>query len=149
VLDRFWAFPNGFHLRILAPLRCRVDRVRVLVANRPRLMREAVRTALSRHTDMEIVGELEDELEILPAIERTQAHYLIIAQEEFGRRPAICDIVFEKYPHIKILAVAPGSDDSVFYWVFREIRLSRIETSEDGVINALRGNSEKQILSGD
>lgn len=126
-----------------------MDRVRVLVANRPRLMREAVRTALSRHADMEIVGELEDEFEILPAIERTQAHCLIIAQEEFGRRPAICDIVFEKYPHIKILAVAPGSDDSVFYWVFMEIRLSRIETSEDGVINALRGNPEKQSISGD
>ena len=126
-----------------------MDKVRVLVANRPRLMREAVRTALSRHADMEIVAELEDELEILPAIARTQAHCLVIAQEEFGRRPAICDAVFEKYPHIKILAVAPGSDDSVFYWVFMEIRLSRIETSEDGVINALRGNLEKQSLSGD
>jgi DNA-binding NarL/FixJ family response regulator len=126
-----------------------VDKVRVLVANRPRLMREAVRTALSRHADMEIVGELEDELEILPALERTQARCLIIAQDEFGRRPSICDAVFDKYPHIKILAVAPGSDDSVFYWVFMEIRLSRIETSEDGVINALRGNLEKQGLSGD
>jgi DNA-binding NarL/FixJ family response regulator len=112
-------------------------------------MREAVRTALSRHTDMEIVGELEDELEILPAIEQTHAHCLIVAQEEIDRRPAICDIVFEKYPHMKILAVAPGSDDSVFYWMYSEIRLSRIETSEDGVINALRGNAEKQSLSGD
>jgi hypothetical protein len=98
---------------------------------------------------MEVVGELEDELDILPAIERTQAHCLIIAQEEFGRRPGICDTVFDKYPHIKILAVAPGSDDSVFYWMFMEIRLSRIETSEDGVINALRGKLEKQSLSGD
>jgi len=126
-----------------------VDKVRVLVANRPRLMREAVRTALSRHADMEVVGEIEDELEILTALERTQAHCLIIAQEELGRRPAICDFVFDRYPHVKILAVAPGSDDSVFYWVFMEIRLSRIETSEEGVINALRGNLEKQGLSGD
>ena len=109
-------------------------------------MREAVRTALSRHADMEIVGELEDELEILPAIERTQAHCVVIAQEELGRRPAICDSVFDKHPHMKILAVAPGSEDSVFYWVFREIRLSRIETSEEGVIHALRGKLEKQSL---
>lgn len=126
-----------------------MDKVRVLVANRPRLMREVVRTALSRHTDMEVVGELEDELEILPTIERTQAQCLIIAQEEFGRRPAICDAVFDKYPRMKILAVDPGSDDSVFYWVFMEIRLSRIETSVDGVINALRGNLENQSLSRD
>lgn len=112
-------------------------------------MREVVRTALCRHPDMEIVGEIEDELEILPAIERTQAHCLIIAQEEFGRRPAICDLVFDKQPQMKILAVAPGSGDSVLYWVFMEIRFSRIETSEQGVINALRGNLEKQSLSRD
>ena len=149
MLDPFWAFPNLFRLPILARLRWCVDKVRVLVANRPRLMREAVRTALSRHADMEVVGEIEDELEILTALERTQAHCLIIAQEELGRRPAICDFVFDRYPHVKILAVAPGSDDSVFYWVFMEIRLSRIETSEEGVINALRGNLEKQGLSGD
>jgi hypothetical protein len=98
---------------------------------------------------MEIAGEIEDELEILPAIERTRAHCLIVSQEEFGRRPAICDNVFDKYPHIKILAVAPGSDDSVFYWVFMEIRSSRIETSEEGVISALRGDLQKQSLSRD
>jgi hypothetical protein len=112
-------------------------------------MREAVRTALSRHADMEIVDEIEDEIEIVQALERTHAECLIIAQEEFGRRPAICDCVFDKFPHMKILAVAPGSDDSVLYWVFMEIRLSRIETSEEGVINALRGHVEKHSLSGD
>jgi DNA-binding NarL/FixJ family response regulator len=124
-----------------------MDKVRVLIANRPPLMREVVRTALSRHADIEVVDEIEDELEILPALERSQADCLIIAQEEFGK-PPICDFVFDKYPHMKILAVAPGSGDSVFYWVFMEIRLSRIETSEEGVINALRGNFEKQNLSG-
>jgi len=123
-----------------------VDKVRILIANRPRMMREAVRTALSRHDDLEIVGELEDEQGILSAIDRTKAHCLVVAQEEFGKRPAICDIVFEKYPHMKILAVAEGSDDSAFYWMFMEIRLSRIETSEEGVIRALRGNLEKQSL---
>jgi DNA-binding NarL/FixJ family response regulator len=125
-----------------------VEKVRVLVANQPRLMREVVRAALSRHADIEVVGEIEDELEILPAIERTQADCLIVAQEEFGKRPVVCDYAFDKYPHLKILAVAPGSDDSVFYWVFMEIRSSRIETSDEGVINALRGNLEKQNLPG-
>ena len=123
-----------------------MDKVRILIANQPRMMREAVRTALSRHDDLEIVGEIEDEREILSAIDRSKAHCLVVAQEEFGKRPPICDIVFEKYPHMKILAVAEGSDDSAFYWMFMEIRLNRIETSEEGVIKALRGNLEKQSL---
>jgi DNA-binding NarL/FixJ family response regulator len=126
-----------------------VDKVRVLIANRPRLMREVVRTALSRHADIEILGEIEDEHEILPALERTRAQCLIIAQEDAGRRPAICDEIFAKYPRMKILAVSPGGDDSVLYWLFMEIRLSRIETSEDEIINVLRGNLEDQRLSKD
>jgi len=117
-----------------------MEKIRILVANQPRLMREIVRHALSRHPDMEVVGEIESETEILLALERTHPHCLIIAQEEFGIRPAICDEVFDKYPRMKILAVAPGRDDSVFYWTSMEIHLSRIETSEEGVLNALRGN---------
>jgi hypothetical protein len=105
-------------------------------------MREVVRTALSRHSDVEIAGEVQDELEILAAIEQTQANCLVIAQEEFGR-PPICDFVFDKYPHMKILAVAPGSDDSVFYWMFTEIRSTRIETSDEAIISVLRGSVAK------
>jgi DNA-binding NarL/FixJ family response regulator len=106
-------------------------------------MREILRTALSRHADVEVVGEVEDELEILATLERTHADCLVIAQEEFGR-PPICDFVLDKYPRMKILAVSPGSDDSVFYWMFMEIRSTRLETSSEGVINALRGNLERQ-----
>ena len=119
-----------------------MEKIRILVANQPRLMREIVRHALSRHPDMEVVGEIESEIEILPALAQTRPHCLIIAQDEFGVRPAICDEVFDKYPRMKILAVAPGRDDSVFYWASMEIHLSRIETSEEGVLNALRGNLE-------
>jgi chemotaxis response regulator CheB len=126
---------------------CRMNKIRILVANRPRLMRDIVRTALSRHADLEIVGEVEDELEILPALARTRPHCLIIGQEEYGIRPAICDAVFDKYPHMKILAVAPGRDDSAFYWTSMEIHLSRVETSEEGVLSALRGNSNDGNLA--
>jgi DNA-binding NarL/FixJ family response regulator len=125
-----------------------MEKIRILVANQPRLMRDIVCTALSRHADMDIVGEIEDELEILPALERTQPHCLIIGQEKYGVRPAICDAVFGKYPHVKILAVAPGRDDSSFYWTSMDIHLSRIETSEEGVLNALRGKLERQDFRG-
>lgn len=102
-------------------------------------MRELVRAALSEHPNIEVVGEIQDEPEILAAIDQTHADCLIIAQDEPDKRPAICDFVLEKYPHLKILAVAAGKGDSAFYWVSREIRSSPIETSEEGVLNALAG----------
>lgn len=118
-----------------------VERIRVLVANRPRIMRSLVRAALSDHPDIEVVGEVQDEPEILPAIDQTHADYLIIAQDRAGTRPTICDFVLEKYPHMKVLALARGREESAFYWISREIRSSQVETSEDGVLNALLGNS--------
>jgi DNA-binding NarL/FixJ family response regulator len=118
-----------------------VEKVRVLVANRPRLMRELVKAAISEQPDIEIVGEIQDEPEILGAIEKTRPDFLIIAQEEPGRRPAICDSVLEKYPLLKILAVAPGRNSSVCYWTGPGIGSRRVETSEEGVLNALRGKA--------
>lgn len=126
-----------------------MDKVRVLIANRPRLMREVVRTALARHTEIDIAGEVEDELEVLPALEETKIQCLIVTQEEPDSRPAICDEVFEKHPRMTILAISPGGGHSVFYWMFREVRLSPIETSEEGVVRALCGDLVRQSLSSD
>ena len=108
-------------------------------------MRELVRAAISEHPDIEVVGEIQDEPEILAAIDQTHADCLIIAQDEPGKRPAICDFVLEKHPHMKILAVAAGKGDSAFYWVSTEIRSSPIETSEEGVLNALAGKALRRF----
>lgn len=105
------------------------------------MMRELVRAALSDHAGIEVVGEVQDEPEILPAIDQTHADYLIIAQDKAGSRPTICDFVLEKYPHMKVLALARGREESACYWVAKEIRSSRVETSEDGVLDALLGKS--------
>jgi len=42
---------------------------------------------------------------------------------------------------MKILAVGAESG-SIFYWAFVDIRSRSVETSEDGMLNALRGKSE-------
>ena len=105
------------------------------------MMRELVRAALCDHPGIEVVGEVQDEPEILPAIDQTHADYLIIAQDKAGSRPTICDFVLEKYPHMKVLALARGREESACYWVSKEIRSSRVETSEDGVLDTLLGKS--------
>jgi phosphopantetheine adenylyltransferase len=97
-----------------------------------------VRTIVSGQEDFEVVGEIRDEAGILSGIEETDADCLIVAQEKFGRRPAICESVLRKSPHLRILAVASGSEESTLYWASTAIRSSRIETSEEGVLKALR-----------
>ena len=53
--------------------------IRVLVANQPRLMRESPMATIGDQPDIEIVGEVEDESDIVEAVERSHPDFLIIA----------------------------------------------------------------------
>jgi AmiR/NasT family two-component response regulator len=52
---------------------------RVLVANRPRLLRELILSTISEAGDIEIVGEVQQESELASAVGRTQPDCVIVA----------------------------------------------------------------------
>ena len=121
-------------------------RIRVLVANRPRLMRELVLTTISDQPDIEVVGEIQDDSKIAEITDQTCPDCLIIALEESGGRPKICDQLLQRWPQMKILAVAASERQSVYYWATTVIRANQVETSEDGLLGALRGQIHRDDL---
>ncbi len=102
-------------------------------------MRELVMATISDQPDIEIVGVLEDEASILEMVEREHPEFLIISLDQSDERPRICDELLDRFPHVRVLAVAADRDSSFFYWVSLDIRSNRIENSEEGILNALRG----------
>ena len=114
-------------------------KIKVLIANRPRLMRELVMATISDQSDIEVVGVLEDEATIPRMVEQSQPDVLIIASDRPEDRPHLCDVLLERFPHLRILALAPQRDTTVFYWASLDIRSNRIENSEESILNALRG----------
>jgi chemotaxis response regulator CheB len=118
-----------------------VPKIRVLVANRPRLMRELVLATISDQPDIEVVGEIQDDGSILRVVEQCRPDFLIIALEKSQDRPHICDQLLDRFPHMGILALAPERNDSTFYWANLDIRSNKVETSENGILNALRGRA--------
>jgi chemotaxis response regulator CheB len=66
-------------------------KIRVLVANRPRLMRDVVLATISEQPDIEVLGELEDDSEIAQAVADSQPDFVIIALDKPGERPPVCD----------------------------------------------------------
>ena len=117
-------------------------KIRVLVANRPRLMRELLLATIADQPDIEVVGEIQDEVQVLQALEETHPDFLILAWDACMSQPSFCSYVLEKYPHLKILALAPERESSVFYWASLDIHTDRVETSEDGVLGALRSHPQ-------
>ena len=116
--------------------------IRVLVANRPRLMRELVLATVGDQPDIEIVGEIQDEMDIEDAIATTRPDFLIVALEKSNRLSVICDLVLQNHPQLKVIAIAPDRNSTMFYWASLEIKSHRIETSEDGVLETIRKASE-------
>lgn len=102
-------------------------------------MRELVISTISDQSDIEVVGVLEDEASIASTVEQSQPDVLIIGSDRPEDRPHICDVLLDRFPHLRILALAAECDSTVFYWASLDIRSNRIENSEESILNALRG----------
>ena len=116
-----------------------MEKIKVIVASRPRLMREVVLEIISDQPDIEVVAEVQDDNKIVDLVGEMRPDWVVIALDEPDNRPDICDPLFDRYPHLKILALASGKSNCIFYWATMSIRSSRVESSEKGILDALRG----------
>jgi chemotaxis response regulator CheB len=112
--------------------------IRVLVANRPRLMRETILTTFTDQPDIEIVGEVDEDSEIMACVRKTLPDFVVIALDHPGRRPVICDELLREHPEVRVIAVAPEKNFVVYYWASLKIHSNDIEASEEGILNAMR-----------
>ncbi len=115
-----------------------MKRIRVLVANQPRLMRELVLATIADQPDIDIVGEVSNENELTAAIEESQPDVLILALDVAEERAAQCGFLLGRYPQMRILALAPEQNRGTVYWAVADVRTTPLESSEAGILIALR-----------
>ena len=115
-----------------------MKRVKVLVANRPRLMREIVLATISDQPDIEIVGDIEQTANLTEIVEQVQPDVLIVALDDQENRAGECGFLLGRYPRMRILALAPEQNRGILYWAIVDIRTNPVESSEAGILSALR-----------
>jgi DNA-binding NarL/FixJ family response regulator len=116
--------------------------IRILVANRPRIMREALLGTLADQPWIEVVGEVSNDADIPDHVSKTLPDLLVIAVDVPGKRPGLCDTLLQKYPDLRIIAVAPYQNYGVCYWASLDIHSNDIEPSEAGFLSAVRSVAE-------
>jgi chemotaxis response regulator CheB len=120
--------------------------IRVLVANRPRMIRELILTTFTDQPDIEVVGQVTNEADIVESVEKTNPDFVLIAQDSLGRRPSVCDTVFRLYPKVRIIAVDSNQQYSVHYWASLDIHSHDVEPSEAGILGVLRSKPDSESL---
>ena len=114
--------------------------IRVLVANRPKLMRELIIETFVDQPDITVVGEVTEEAQIADRVQETNPDFLIIALDDPRERPAICDEILRMHPEVGVIAVAAHSNETVRYWASFSIHASVMESSEEAILGAIRNN---------
>lgn len=116
-------------------------RVRVLVANRHRLMRQLIMASIADQSDIEIVGEVESEGDVAQAVENVEPDFLIVSMDDFENHRAGYGFLLGSYPKMRILALAPEENRGLFFWASIDIRSRALESSETGILAAMRQRS--------
>jgi len=101
-------------------------------------MRELVLAVIADQPDIEVIGELQNENELAEAVEEAQPDILILALDDADKRVAQCGFLLGRYPQMKILALAPEQNRGVLYWATVDVRTRPLESSEAGILSALR-----------
>lgn len=115
-----------------------MNRIRVLIANHPRLMRELISTTMADQPDIEPVGEVGKQQDLAEAVAETRPDVLIIPMDDEKEYRVQCGFLLGRYPEMKIIALAPEQNRALLYWAIVDIRSKSLESSEDGILNAMR-----------
>ncbi|HEY1463489.1 MAG TPA: hypothetical protein VGF44_08740 [Terriglobales bacterium] len=120
-------------------------KVKVLIANRPRLLRELVISTLANYADIEVLNDATEEMKeehLVPTIERLQPDFLITTLKNSVEPSKQCHFLLKLFPDLQIIAVAPHSDSCVLYMMNQRIYSAPVAMSEQGILDALHGKTE-------
>lgn len=115
-----------------------MHRIRVLIATQPRLMRELISATINDQPDIELIGEVGKQEDLTEAVDQSRPDVLIIALDDRDKYRAQCGFLLGRYPEMKILALAPEQNRALFYWAIVDIRSKSLESSEAGILDAMR-----------
>jgi predicted TIM-barrel fold metal-dependent hydrolase len=95
-------------------------------------------TTFSDQPGIKMIGEVAQEADIPLSVEKTNPDVVIIAQDKLGMRPGICDTVLRQRPEVRVIAIAPHHNYSVYYWESINIHSRDVEASEEASRGVLR-----------
>ncbi len=114
-----------------------MQKIKVLLASRPRILSDVIRNMLERQPDMEVIGEVLDPIELLLTAKARPVDVVIVTPLNAEVEPGICRHLLAEQPRLKIITLEANGEAAFLYE--SGSRRKRInEPSEESILGAIR-----------
>lgn len=111
--------------------------VKVLMANQPESARTFLEKLLIEQEDVRVVEAVLEPIELLIAVEDSQADIVVVTLPESGNIPGICSHLLYQYPELLILALSSDCQQLRMYrLVIEETQIDVV--SSDNILSVVR-----------
>jgi hypothetical protein len=116
-----------------------LDHIRVLLVRVPGILGEIITNIVADEPDMEIVGDIGEYDELLPATRTTSADAVIIGLDD-GELPDVCQELLDERPRVTLVGVHGGGRHA-FTYALRAQRVPIGEVSPPDLVEGIRNAS--------
>lgn len=99
--------------------------IRVLLALESPMLCETLADLLARQEGIEVVGHASEPLDLLVAVEKSEADVVLLTFPEFPNLPGVCSHLFAEFPELVVLGVSP--DGQYACTCRQEVRVKPLE----------------------
>ena len=121
-----------------------MNTVKVLLGNKPRMLRESLHDLIERELDIEVELVEPDPVEILAAVESTAAEVVVITLADPDEDPGLASHLLNEYPDLLVIAISPAEERAFMY---RQIvtKEDLAPVSETRLLAAIRSQRQERV----
>jgi len=123
-----------------------VERIRILLAEVPRMLREIIESAIAGQSDMRIVGAIDTRDRVTAALDRTPADVVIVGLRGSETTATLDSVLYDR-PRLKLLAIGAHGRSS-FLYELRPYSVPLGDMSPGGLVDAIRASADYLRASG-
>lgn len=105
---------------------------RILLALKPQLLREVWRHRLAEESDVQVVGEIEHEIDLLLAVRATDANVVLHGWND-EQMPPVYTHLLNEFPGLSLIGITPDGERATLC----EMRLTRTSLDNSSVEDLL------------
>ena len=117
-----------------------MQKIKVLLSSRPKLLSEVIRNLIEHQPDMQVVGEVLDPLQLVRVSRQILVDVVIITPLRANGEPKICHLLLMEHPSLKIVTQS-SEGDAVYLYQSGLLKQRIDEPSGQAILDVIRATS--------